>query len=126
VYALPFLLIWKLHQFALDARRKNRTWAYFAWSAVAAVTGSLIFLVGAFVVYIFFYVGLWWLALIFGGVILVPVSGPWLIRRVLVPLGAYRLAYYAGYAARPGKDPIAYGRGLDLPPSRSATSARRW
>ncbi len=109
MYALPFLLIWKLHQVALDARRKNRTGAYFAWSALAAVTGTLIFLLGAFLVYVFVYVGLWWFALIIVGVMLTPIAGPWVIRRVLVPLGAYRLAYYLGYAARPGKDPIAYG-----------------
>ena len=109
MYALPFLLIWKLHQFALDARRKNRTGAYFGWSAVAAITGTLLFAVGAALVYLFFYVGAWWLALILAGVMLTPIAGPLLIRRVLVPLGLYRLAYYIGYAARPGKDPIAYG-----------------
>jgi hypothetical protein len=109
VYALPFLLIWKLHQVALDARRKNRTGAYFAWSAVAAVTGTLLFAVGALLVFLFFYVGAWWLALILAGVMITPIAGPWLMRHVLVPLGAYRLAYYVGYAARPGKDPIAYG-----------------
>jgi hypothetical protein len=109
MYALPFLLIWKLHQVALDARRKNRRGAYFAWSAVAALTGTLIVTAGSLLVYLFFYVGLWWMALILGGVILTPMLGPMLIRRVLVPLGAYRLAYFIGYAARPGKDPIAYG-----------------
>lgn len=109
MYALPFLLIYKLHQVALDARRRNRSGAYYAWSALAAVCGSLIFLVGAFLTYIFFRVGLWWFALVLAGVMLLPVTGPLLIRRVLVPLGAYRLAYYVGYASRPGKDPIAYG-----------------
>lgn len=109
MYALPFIVIWKLHQFALDARRKNRTGAYYAWSAVAAVTGTIIFLLGAFLTYVFVYVGLWWFALILVGVMLTPIAGPWLIRRAFVPLGWYRIAYYVGYAARPGKDPIAYG-----------------
>ncbi|MFN0252597.1 MAG: hypothetical protein ACKV2T_37320 [Kofleriaceae bacterium] len=109
MYALPFLLIWKLHQVALDARRKNRRGAYLAWSAVAAFTWTLIVTAGSLLVYLFFYVGLWWLALIVGGVILTPMLGPMLIRRVFVPLGAYRLAYFVGYAARPGKDPVAYG-----------------
>ncbi len=109
MYALPFLLIYKLHQVALDARRKNRTGAYYAWAALAALCGTLIFAVGAFLAYVFFYVGLWWFALIVIGVMLTPVVGPLLIRRVLVPLGAYRLSYYIGYASRPGKDPIAYG-----------------
>ena len=109
MYALPFLLIWKLHQYSLDARRKNRTGAHFAWSAIAALTGTLLFAVGVLLVYVFFRVGAWWFALILVGVMITPIVGPWLIRRVLAPLGAYRLSYYVGYAARPGKDPIAYG-----------------
>lgn len=109
MYAIPFLLLFRLHQYALDARRKNRTGAYFGWSAVAAVTGTLIAAVGAALVYLFVYVGLWWFALIIAGVLLTPVVGPWLIRHALVPLGWYRIAYYVGYAARPGKDPTAYG-----------------
>ena len=109
MYALPFLLIWKLHQHALDARRKSRTWTYYAWSAAAAITGTLIALVAALIIYVFFRVGLWWFAVGMGAFLLTPILGPWFVRRVLVPLGAYRAAYYLGYAARPGKDPAAYG-----------------
>ncbi len=109
MYALPVILLARLHQFAIDARRKNRTWHYFAWSAVAAVIAALLFSLGTALVALLFYVRLWWLGLIMGGVLVLPIVGPTLVRHVLVPLGAYRLAYYLGWASRPGKDPTAYG-----------------
>src|SRR5665647_449582 len=109
MYALPVILLSRLHRFAIDARRKNRTWHYFAWSGVAALIATILFAFATAFVGLLFYVKLWWLALVMMGLLLLPVIGPTLVRHVLVPLGAYRLAYYLGWASRPGKDPTAYG-----------------
>jgi hypothetical protein len=109
MYALPVILLARLHRFAIDARRKNRTWHYFAWSGVAALIATILFVFATAFVALLFYVKLWWLALLMMGLLLLPVIGPTLVRHVMVPLGAYRLAYYLGWACRPGKDPTAYG-----------------
>ena len=109
MYALPVLLLAWLHRHAINARRKNRTWQYFAWSAVAALIATILFAVTTAFVALFIYFELWWVAAIMTGLLVLPIVGPTLVRHVLVPLGAYRLAYYVGWASRPGKDPTAYG-----------------
>ncbi len=109
MYAMPVILLAWLHRHAIDARRKNRTWHYFAWSAVAALIATVLFSLATALVALLVYVKLWWLAGIMTGVLVLPIVGPTLVRHVLVPLGAYRLAYYLGWACRPGKDPTAYG-----------------
>lgn len=108
MYGLPFLLLYRLHRAAIDARRKHRTWRYLAWSAVAAVTTSILLVVSALAVFVLVRAGLWWLALLFAGFAVLPIAGAALIRHVLVPSGAYRAAYYTGLVSRPGKDPRAY------------------
>ncbi len=109
MYAAPVLLLAWLHRHAIDARRKNRTWHYFAWSAVAALIATVLFSLSTALVALLVYVKLWWLAGLMLGVLVLPIIGPTLVRHVLVPLGAYRLGYYLGWASRPGKDPTAYG-----------------
>jgi hypothetical protein len=109
MYALPVILLTRLHQYAIDARRKNRTWQYFAWSGVAALIASLLFVLATALVGLLIYARLWWLAIAMVAVLLLPIVGPTLVRHVLVPLGAYRVAYYLGWASRPGKDPTAFG-----------------
>jgi hypothetical protein len=102
------ILVFVLRRYALDARRKHRTGAYLAWSIVSGLTTALIVAFGLLVTAALAYVGAWWVALIFAGIILVPVLGPWLIRHALVPLGAVRTTYFLGLVSRPGKDPTAY------------------
>jgi len=109
MYAIPILLLSRLHHYALDARRKNRTTRYFLWSAVAALSATIVLTVAALFVYVLCYAGLWFLALAVIAVLAVPLAGPLAIRHVLVPRGAFRLAYYLGWASRPGRDPTAYG-----------------
>jgi hypothetical protein len=53
-------------------------------------------------------VGFWWLAIAVLAFLVVPVVAEALVRRVFVPAGYHRLAYYAGLYSRPGKDPAAY------------------
>ena len=58
---------------------------------------------------LFWYVGMWWVALILAALFVAPVvMGP-LARHVIVPLGWHRAAYWAGVSARPGNDAMAYG-----------------
>jgi len=84
MYALPVILLGRLHRYAIDARRKNRTWHYFAWSAVAALIATILFALGTAVVALFVYVKLWWLAGLVAGVLVLPIVGPTLVRHVLV------------------------------------------
>jgi hypothetical protein len=107
--AYPLILIFVLRRYAVDARRKHRTGAYLAWSIVSGVTTSIITVFSLLLTAALFYVGAWWIGLLFAGLVLVPVLGPWAIRHVFVPLGAVRTSYYLGVLCRPGKDPTAYG-----------------
>ncbi|HEY4055463.1 MAG TPA: hypothetical protein VGM39_02605 [Kofleriaceae bacterium] len=106
--AYPLIVIYMLRRYALDARRKHRTGAYLAWSIVSGVTTAIITSFTLLLTAALIYIGAWWVALIFAGIVLVPVLGSWLIRHALVPLGAVRTAYYLGLLCRPGKDPTAY------------------
>ncbi|MBL0218370.1 MAG: hypothetical protein IPQ07_31365 [Myxococcales bacterium] len=108
MYAIPFILLWKLQRLAIDARRKRRTWHHLAWTAVSAVTTSLLITVLFLVSYVLVYFGMWLMATILVGFALMPLIGAWLVRHVLVRLGAYRLAYHTAVFSRPGKDPHAY------------------
>ncbi len=109
MYTLPYLLLSRIHQAAINARRCDRTWHYLAWSAVAGVMASSMFALATSFIYLLFQIGLWPLAIAMIGVLLVPLFATLLARTVLVPLGVYRIAYYAGLLGRPGKDPAAYG-----------------
>jgi len=108
MWALPLLVLFRLQRFALDARRKRRTGAYYAWSAVAALCAAVLLVATIALAYLFYDVGLWWVSILIVGLAVLPVVGLWLVRRVLVPLGWYRAAYAIGYASRPGKDAGAY------------------
>lgn len=108
MWAIPLLVLFRLQRFALDARRKRRTGAYYAWSALAALCAVVLLGATVALAYLFYDVGLWWVSILIIGLAVLPVVGMWLVRRVLVPLGWYRAAYVIGYASRPGKDPGAY------------------
>jgi hypothetical protein len=108
VWAIPFLLLFKLQRYAIDARRKHRTGAYYAWSALSALCATVLFVGTLVITCALFQVGLWWVGVITLGLAVLPVIGLALVRRVFVPLGWYRAAYVIGYASRPGKDPGAY------------------
>src|SRR5689334_3431985 len=108
MYGPLLMIVFYLQRYALNARRKSRTWHYLAWSAVSAVVTSLLVIGLVFLIYLFFYVRLWWIGLILIGLALWPLIASWTIRHVLVRLGAYRVAYVLALGARPGKDPQAY------------------
>jgi hypothetical protein len=109
MYALPYVLLARLHQAAISARRRDRTWRYLAWSVVAGVIASIMFAFATAFVFVLWRIGLWPLAIAMIGVLVLPLVATVLARDVLVPMGAYRTAYYAGLLSRPGQDPPAYG-----------------
>ena len=108
MYALPYLLLQRLRQAAINARRKNRSWHYLAWSVLAGLANAAMLVVGAAFVMVLWALALWWLALPMIAVLVVPVVADTLVRFVFVPGGHHRLAYYAALYSRPGADPPAY------------------
>ena len=109
MYALPYLVFARLHRLAIDARRRDRTWRYFAWSTLAGVMAGAMIGFGGGLAWLFWYVGIWWVSLILVAVLVMPVVLTQLARHVIVPLGWHRAAYWAGVFSRPGNDGIAYG-----------------
>jgi hypothetical protein len=103
-----YFALQRLRQAAIDARRRNRTVRYLAWSAVAGAANAAMLLLAAGFVALLWSVSLWWLALGMMGLLVVPVIADAVVRRVLVPAGRHRLAYHAARIGRPGADPDAY------------------
>jgi hypothetical protein len=108
MYALPYLLLQRLRQAAINARRRDRTARYLAWSVLAGIANALMFALATAFVLLLWTVGLWWLALVMIAVLIVPVVADTLVRLVLVPAGHHRLTYYGGLYSRAGADPPAY------------------
>jgi hypothetical protein len=108
MYALPYLVLQWLRQAAINARRRDRTGRYLAWSVLAGLASAAMLVLGSAFVVLLWQVSLWWLALAMISVLVVPVIAGTLLRVVLVPAGAYRLAYYAALYSRPGTDPVGY------------------
>ena len=108
MYALPYVIGARLHQAAVDARRRDRTCRYLAWSAVAGTCAALMITMAAVFGVLLWRAGLWPLAVATVAALVAPVVARVAIRHVLVPRGAYRAAYYAGLVSRPGPDAPAY------------------
>jgi hypothetical protein len=108
MYALPYFALQWLRQRMLDARRRGRPVRYVTWTVLAgALNGVMISIALAFIA-LLWTVGLWYLALVIVGVLLVPALATTLIRYLIVPTGWHRVAYYAGQYSRPGPDAPAY------------------
>ncbi|MGE0550391.1 MAG: SLC41A family transporter [Kofleriaceae bacterium] len=106
--ALPYLVLARLHRAAIEARRRDRTSLYLAWSAAAGLAFSIMLLVVAGVAVLLWLGGAWWVSLLVIGGLVFPLVASSLARNVFVPLGAHRLAYYAALSSRPGPDAAAY------------------
>lgn len=109
MYAAPYFILFRIHRAALEARRKCRTWHYLLWSVLAGIVAGAMIAFGVTLVTAFWLVGLWWLAIPLGVVMVLPVVLPPLIRHALVPLGLTRVSYWAARFSRPGTDAPAYG-----------------
>ncbi|MEO8699620.1 MAG: hypothetical protein ABI867_06230 [Kofleriaceae bacterium] len=109
MYALPYVILMRLHMAAISARRRSRTWHYLAWSALAGLLASLLIAIGVSFVVLLWYGGMWWLGLPFTLFMVMPLIASPITRHILVPLGWVRVAYYGGLWCRPGDDATAYG-----------------
>ncbi len=109
MYALPYLLLGRIHRAAIDARRKDRTWRYLMWSALAGTMAALMMTIGALFTFVLFRYGMWPLGVVVLAIMVMPPIAGVLVRYAIVPLGWYRIAYWAGALCRPGADIPAYG-----------------
>ena len=97
MWALPWILLFRVQRWALDARRRDRTWRYLAWSALAGVMAALLVISLVTVVGVLVSVHLWWLAVLVVAIAGVPVLQPQLMRHVIAPRGWYRVAFWLGH-----------------------------
>src|SRR5580765_1696310 len=107
MYFLPYLLFMRLHRYAIDARRKERTSKYFLWSVIAGVSAGLILGAAVFLTWFLIYVELWWAAIPFAGLVVTPLVEPLLVRHAVAPLGLVKLAYWTA-RAETVRDPEGY------------------
>lgn len=108
MHALPYILLQRIRQAAIDARRRDRTWRYVAWSVVAGIANAAMLTLASMLVWLFWIVGWWWFSVAVVAVLIGPILADAVVRFVLVPAGAHRLAYVTALYSRPGADPAAY------------------
>src|SRR5262245_41687404 len=82
---------------ALDARRRDRTWRYYAYSVVAAVLAVVLAGVACLTAWAMFYVGWWPLGLAMIALFVLPPLQPVVSRHVLVPLGLVRTSFWLAH-----------------------------
>lgn len=104
MYALPFLLLSRIQHAAIEARRKDRTWKYLMWSAIAGACAALMMMVGMLFASMLFAYGLWYLAIFVVAVMVLPAIAQQLARHVVIRFGWARLAYWMGPVCKPGTD----------------------
>lgn len=97
LYALPYLVLMRLHRLALDARRRDRTWKYYWYSAAAAFLAVFLALVALLSAYSLWLVGWWPLSILMFVLFVAPPLQPVLSRHVFAPLGLVRTAFWAGH-----------------------------
>ena len=97
MYAIPYLLLLRLHRLALDARRRDRTWRYYMYSVAAAVLAVGLAAFAALAAYAMWHIGWWPLAIAVVVMFVAPPLQPVISRRILVPMGWYRVAFWAGH-----------------------------
>ncbi|MBV8758756.1 MAG: hypothetical protein JO257_15825 [Deltaproteobacteria bacterium] len=97
MFALPYIAFIRLHRAALDARRRVRTWQYYAYSVAAGLLAGLLVGFALFASYYMVLAGVWYLAAIIIAFFVVPPLQPVLQRHVLVPLGAVRTSFWIAH-----------------------------
>jgi hypothetical protein len=108
MYALPYILLIRLHRLALDARRRDRTWRYYAYSAAAGLIAGLLISIAGLAAWAMFYVGHWYLGVALIAFFVLPPMQPVISRHLLVPLGLVRTSYWLAHVASMD-DSDAYG-----------------
>lgn len=97
MYALPYLLVIRLHRLALDARRRDRTWRYYAYSVIAGVLAALLSAVALLAAWAMFYVGWWPLGIAMIVLFALPPLQPIVHRHLLAPLGLVRTSFWLAH-----------------------------
>ncbi|NVB77336.1 MAG: hypothetical protein HOV81_02990, partial [Kofleriaceae bacterium] len=108
MYAIPYILVIRLHRLALDARRRDRTWRYYGYSLAAGLLAGLLTSVALLVAWAMWQVGWWPLAILMLVLFALPPLQPVMMRHVLAPLGLVRTAFWAGHFVS-SDDSDAYG-----------------
>src|SRR5262245_45929698 len=97
MYALPYVLLIRLHRLALDARRRDRTWRYYAYSVAAGLLAGLLIGIALLVTWAMFYFGRWYIGIAVIAVFVVLPLQPVLSRHILVPLGLVRTSFWLAH-----------------------------
>lgn len=97
MYAAPYILLIRLHRAALDARRTDRTWRYYAYSLLAGVLASILVIGAVMAALMMVRIGWWWLAIVLLGFFAAPPLQPVLTRHILAPLGMVRTSYWLAH-----------------------------
>ncbi len=108
MYAAPYIILIRLHRAALDARRKDRTWRYYAYSLAAGGLASILVVGALLAAFVMFRIGWWWLAIILLAFFAAPPLQPVITRHILAPLGMVRTSYWLAHAVSMD-DSDAYG-----------------
>lgn len=96
-FAVPYILVVRLHRMALDARRRDRTWRYYVYSVFAGVIAAALTAVALLAAYAMWWIGWWWLAIAVLGMFALPPLQPVFSRHVLVPLGLVRTSFWIAH-----------------------------
>lgn len=96
-FALPYLLVIRLHRLALDARRGDRTWRYYAYSAVVGLLAVFLTGIALLAAYAMVLIGWWPLAVAEVVLFALPPFQPVVLRHVLAPLGLVRTSFWLAH-----------------------------
>ena len=107
-FALPYFLLVRAHRAALDARRKDRTWRFFAYSVAAGLCAAVLVTIALMTSYVLVIAGMWWLAIAMLALFVEPILHGALVRHVFAPLGWYRAAFWTAHLATM-RDSDAFG-----------------
>src|SRR5258705_8674759 len=108
MWALPYILIIRLHRLALDARRRDRSWRYYLYSVIAGLLGTVLAVVALFAAWAMWHVGWWPLAIALMAMFVLPPIQPVIARHVLAPLGLVRSSFWLAHFVSM-QDSDAYG-----------------
>lgn len=108
LYAALYTLLIRAHRKALDARRRDRTWRFYAYSLVAASIGAFLAFVALIAAWAMWKMGWWWLSIALLVMFGMPPLQPLLSRRVFVPLGLVKTNYWLAHFVSM-EDSDAYG-----------------
>lgn len=97
IFAALYALLIRARRAALDARRRDRSWRFYAYTLLAGLVGSFLAFVALVSAYAMLRIGWWWLALALFAMFALPPLQPLITRHILVPLGLVRTSYWMAH-----------------------------